>query len=629
MNSPASTKSAPRGRRPTPDDALALRIDGYLPIGAYAAIGDSRSLALVGHDGTIDWLCLPALDSPSVFGALLDPGRGGQFLLQPEVAFTSERRYVERTNVLETVFHTDGGSVRITDALTIDNSQAAPWRELVRRIEGLAGSVPMRWRLEPRFGYGQRPASFDRGHDTFVTRDGALQIAFRAWQAGDPEVSQGAVTGGFTTSEGGAGLLAMMAAEDATLPVPDRERLERRLRDTVDVWRSWVSRHTYEGPWTAAVERSLLAIRLLADARSGAITAAGTTSLPEVLDGQRNFDYRFGWTRDLCFTLDALLAVGMEELTQSSIDWLLSASEHTHPRVDPVYGLTGDVVRGQTQLPLAGYRHTTPVNLGNNAGSQLQLGGFGDLLETVHQYVAQGHLLAPQTGARLADMADLLTRIWRREDSGLWELGTRAQYGTSKLGSWVALDRLLRLARDGHVPARHPARWQRARDEIRAYIDADLFSEAKNSYRLKAGSDELDCGMLLAARRGFGDPAGARMNGTIDAIRDELAAGGPLLYRYTGMQEQENAFLACTFWMVEALALAGRHEEAAELMQDAVPLANDVGLYSEELEPGSGELRGNFPQALTHLSLISAAHSLTPGTHAPDRSSRSAPDARS
>jgi GH15 family glucan-1,4-alpha-glucosidase len=392
--------------------------------------------------------------------------------------------------------------------------------------------------------------------------------------------------------------------------------VERRLRDTVDVWRSWVSRHTYKGPWAAAVERSVLAIRLLADARNGAITAAGTTSLPEVLDGQRNFDYRFGWTRDLCFTLDALMAIGMEELAQASVNWLLKASEHTHPRIDPVYGLTGEVVRSQTQLPLAGYRHTGPVHLGNGAGSQLQLGGFGDLMQTVHRYVGQGHVLAPAAGERLADMADLLTLIWRRQDSGLWELGERAHYGTSKLGSWVALDRLLDLVRDGHAPARHPDRWQRVRDEIRAFIDADLFSEAKNSYRFKAGSDELDCGMLLAARRGLGDPTGHRMNGTIDALRRELTAGGPLLYRYSGMAEEENAFLACSFWMVEALALAGRREEGAELMEDILPLANDVGLYSEEIEPSGHELRGNFPQALTHLSLISAAHSLSDGGHA-------------
>jgi GH15 family glucan-1,4-alpha-glucosidase len=376
------------------------------------------------------------------------------------------------------------------------------------------------------------------------------------------------------------------------------------------VWRSWISRHSHSGPWRDAVERSLLAIKLLADNRTGAITAAGTTSLPEALGGERNFDYRFGWVRDLCFTLDALLSVGMDDLVHASVGWLLGATSHTHPRIDPVYALVGDVVRGQEKLPLAGYRRTAPVYRGNQAGSQLQLGGFGDLIETLSSYVSRGHLLGPDTGERLADIGDLLTRLWRNLDSGLWELGSLADYGSSKLGAWVAFDRLLGLADRGQVPVRSPQRWARARDQVREHIETRLFSEEKSSYLFKAGSQELDCAMLLAGRRRFGDPSGPRMNGTIDAIRRELHAGGPLFYRYSGMQDEENAFLACSFWMVEAMALAGRAEAAADLMQDAVGVASDLGLYTEEMEPGTGLMRGNFPQALTHLSLINAAVAL-------------------
>ncbi len=273
------------------------------------------------------------------------------------------------------------------------------------------------------------------------------------------------------------------------------------------MWRSWVGRHSYDGPWTDAVERSLLAIRLLADGRTGAIAAAGTMGLPEVLGGQRNFDYRFGWVRDLSFTLEALMAVDMLELVHGSVTWLLGAVGRTHPRVDPLYELGGDVLRSQTELPeLSGYRRTQPVLLGNGAGSQLQLGGFGDLIETVHQYVIKGHLLSPAAGERLADNVDLLCAFWRSEDSGLWELGQRAHYGTSKLGCWTAFDRLLDLVERGQVPARHVRRWRRSREEVRRFIETELYSEAKRSYRFKAGSDELDCGMLLAARRHFGDP---------------------------------------------------------------------------------------------------------------------------
>lgn len=586
------------------------RTDGYLPIEDYAAIGDGRALALVGLDGAIDWMCLPQLDSPSIFAALLDPRSGGHFVVAPAIPFTAERRYLDRTNLLETTFHTDRGTVTVTDALTIDDSQAAPWRELVRKVEGRAGAVPMTWRFEPRFDYGRRAAELHRRDAAVVARDATLQVALLGWDAGAVELTGNAAFGAFTAAEGTAAIVAMVASHEHSLPIPRREQVERRLAETIRVWRSWVTRHTYDGPWRDAVERSLLAIRLLADGRTGAIAAAGTTSLPEVLGGQRNFDYRFGWVRDLCFTLDALLSVGMEELTHSSLQWVLRATGHTHPRVDPVYALDGSVVRSQQPLPLAGYRRTGPVHLGNGAGSQLQLGGFGDLVETVCQYAAQGHLLGPAAGARLADIADLLVRIWRREDSGLWELDESAHYGTSKLAVWVAFARMLKLVELGQVPARRVGRWRRARDEARYFIETHLFSSERNAYLFKAGSPELDCGLLLVARRGFGDLTGSRINGTIDAIRTELHADGPLFYRYSGMQDEENAFLACSFWLVEALAITGRVDEAAELMDGMSGLASDVGLYSEEMEPGTHAMRGNFPQALTHLSLINAAHAI-------------------
>jgi GH15 family glucan-1,4-alpha-glucosidase len=586
------------------------RVDGYLAIEDYAAIGDGRAFALVGVDGTVDWMCLPQLDSPSVFAALLDPGSGGRFILQPAIPFTVERRYLDRTNVLETVFRTDRGTVAVTDAFTIDNSQLAPWRELVRNVEARAGEVPMTWRFEPRFDYGRRKPDFQRQGHAVVARDGDLQVALLGWDAGACQLTDGAAFGAFTAADGSEATLAMVSTHDQPLPIPAREQVQRRLRDTIEVWRSWVGRHSYDGPWREAVERSLLAIRLLADARTGAIAAAGTTSLPEVIGGQRNYDYRFGWVRDLCFTLDSLLSVGMDQLTQFSLRWLFDATEHTHPRVDPVYALDGSVVRSQQTLPLAGYRRTAPVHLGNNAGSQLQLGGFGDLVETVSVYTDHGHLLAPTMGERLADIGDLLVHIWRSEDSGLWELGNSVHYGTSKLGVWVAFDRLLEMVDRGQVPARHVDRWMRARDEVRDFIETHLYSEQRGAYLFHAGSEELDCGMLLAARRGFGDVTGPRINGTIDAIWSELHAEGPLFYRYSGMQDEENAFLACSFWMVEAMAIAGRVDQAAELMNEIIALGSDVGLFSEEMEPGTHEMRGNLPQALTHLSLINAAATL-------------------
>jgi len=599
------------------------RVDGYLPIEDYAAIGDGRTLALVGRDGAIDWMCLPELEAPSMFAALLDPAEGGQFTIAPAVPFTATRRYLEGTNVLETTFHTEQGSVQVLDALTFTATQAS-WRELVRRVSATAGRVPMRWRFRPRFGFGARAASLEHHGPALIARDGQLQVGLRPWGCGEVEIEHGACGGSFELGAGEVALLAMFAVDGRPLPLPERSAVERRLQETISVWRSWVSHHHYDGPWRQAVERSLLAIRLLADGRSGAITAAGTSSLPETLDGKRNYDYRFCWIRDLCFTLDALLAIGMEELVQASVAWLLEATIHTHPRIDPVYTLGGEVVRSQDELGLSGYRHTPPVHVGNDAGSQLQLGGFGDFIETLAVYVDHGHVLDVATGQRLADIGDLLAHLWRNEDSGLWELSESAHYGSSKLGCWTAFDRLLGLVERGQVPARNARRWQQEREAVEGFIERRLYSERKRSYLFKAGGEQLDCTMLLAGRRGFG--TAERRLGTIDSIRRELHAEGPLFYRYSGMQDEENAFLACSFWMIEALAIEGRADEAAAMMDTAVGLANDVGLCSEELEPRSRAMRGNFPQALTHLALISAADAISRhGTQTVRRPARSAP----
>jgi GH15 family glucan-1,4-alpha-glucosidase len=589
-------------------DAESRRTDGYLAIEDYAVLGDGRTIVLVGKDGSVDWMCLPDIDGPSVFAALLDADRGGRFVLRPVVAYRARRRYVARTNVLETEFETGQGTVRVTEAMTLGSGQNAPWRELARRVEGLSGTVEMVWSFEPRFEYGQRAPELARLGDAVIARGGGkIQLAVQAWGAGEPVIAEGVVRARFSLRQGERALVAMQAAYDDPLPLPAREQIERRLQETAEVWRTWVSRTVYEGLWQDAVERSLLAIRLLADGRTGAIAAAATTSLPEVIGGQRNYDYRFGWVRDLSFTLDALLQAGMGELTQASISWLLDATAGTHPRVDPVYALDGSVVRSQEELPLRGYRWTTPVHLGNNAGRQLQLGGFGDLLDTVWRYVREGHVLSPEHGERMADMADLLCAIWRNEDAGLWELGDYANYTTSKVSCWATFDGVLKLVECGQVPPRHAQRWTRAREETRAFVERRLYSEQKGAYRFKESSNELDCGTLLLARRGYADPRGERMNGTIDAIRRELHAEGPLFYRYSGIQDEENAFLACSFWMVEALSAAHRLDEAAELMDGVVGLASDLGLYSEEMEPSNRAMRGNFPQALTHLALINAA----------------------
>src|SRR5579884_88903 len=575
-------------------DAESRRVDGFLPIEDYGVIGDGRTVVLVGIDGSIDWMCLPEIDSPSVFGALLDPADGGSFSLAPSIPFEATRAYLPQTNVLQTEFTTAEGTIRVTEAMTIDTSQKAPWRELVRRVEGVGGRVPVEWRLRPRFDYGRHGPEPERFGDLLVYRHAGLQLGLKGWEIGEVAVRDAVAAGSFTIEPGQSAILSLHAGGGAGLPSPTRDDIERRLDATIRLWRDWVARATYEGPFKEAVERSLLAIRLLADGRTGAITAAGTTSLPEVLGGERNYDYRFGWVRDLSYTVDALLRVGMEELAHASVGWLLGSVANTRPRVDPVYALNEDVVRSQSKLPMSGYRGTGPVHVGNSAGSQLQLGGFGDLIETLGRYVDSGHVLAPETGQRIADSLNLLAAIWGNEDAGLWELGDYAHYTTSKISCWTAFDRGLELAAKRQLPDRHVDRWRRERDALRDYVETRLWSESKRSYVMKQGSEMLDCGVLLSSRRGFVDRCGDRINGTIDAIKAELHAEGPLYYRYSGMEEEENAFLACSFWLAEALSLAKRTDEAGALLEELVPLGGPLGLFTEEMEPDTRAMRGNF-----------------------------------
>ena len=583
------------------------RADGYTPIRGYAAIGDGRTAALVAVDGSIDWLCLPRFDSPSVFGALLDASNGGRFRLSPAIPFDAARRYLPGTNVLETTFTTDEGVVRVTDALNLETGGLLPWRELARRVEGLSGSVPMHWRIEPRFGYGGRKISLDPWDGAALATSGPDALAVFAWDAGKAQIADDAVGGRFETDAGSRSLLACAAVHGQPRVYLRRYEVEQRLDSTCRTWRQWAEGIRYGGPWRDAVARSALTLQLLVDSASGAIVAAPTTSLPERIGGSRNYDYRFMWIRDSSFALDAFLRVGLRAHAHASFTWLLHATEHTHPRLQPIYRISGEARLQEEQLPLHGYRGSGPVKVGNSAADQLQLGNYGDLLETTWLYVREGHRLDPETGARIADIADLVCEVWHNDDTGIWELsGKQRPYTISKMACWLALDRTCRLVHAQQVPDRHIERWQEEMAAIRTFIDRKCWSEEKCSYTVYAGSDELDASTLLAARIGFIDPTGERMNGTIAAVRRELGHG-PLLYRYTGMQDKEGAFLACSFWMVEALALAGRLEEAADLMDDLVACANDVGLYSEEMDPDSGEMLGNFPQGLTHLALVNAA----------------------
>jgi GH15 family glucan-1,4-alpha-glucosidase len=584
------------------------RVDGYVPIADYAAVGDGRTVALVARDGSIDWLCLPDLDSSSTFGAIVDRDRGGRFELQPEEPFEATRRYLPETNVLETTFSSAGGNVRVTDAMALPTSGLAPYREVVRRVESVAGRVPMRWLVEPRPRYGGE-VELDRRAGVPVATNGSDALAVLGWDAGEPAVRDGAVEGSFVAADGGVAHLVLAAAHQEPLVYCARDEVERRLWETADSWRDWTGGLEYDGPWRDAVLRSALALKLLVFAPSGAIAASPSTSLPETIGGERNWDYRFSWPRDSAFALRALLELGCGAESEAFFSWLLHASQLTKPEVHVLYRLNGRAEADERSLPLSGYRGSRPVRVGNGAAEQTQHDVYGEVLDAASAVARSTGGLDRDRARRLERIADHVCEIWREPDAGIWEVRAEpAHFTQSKMMCAVALDRACALAERGLLRG-HVARWRRERGKIREFVETRCYSERKRSYTRSADEDSLDASLLLGVIAGYEEPTAPRLLGTVDAVRRELAEG-PFVRRYVaedGLDGEDGAFLACSFWLVEAYARQGRLDQATTLMDELVGLANDVGLYSEEMDPVSGEFLGNFPQGLSHLALITAA----------------------
>ena len=581
-------------------------------------IGDGRTAALVARDGSIDWLCLPDLDSGSVFGALLDAERGGGFRLAPVEPFTAQRRYLDDSNLLETTFRTAQGAVRVTDSLPLPLGGLAPTRELVRSIEGFSGEVAMRWDIEPRFGYGRSRTRIGSRAGVPVAESGPDAMAVLSFEAGEAHWSANRVEGRFTARSGGRAMLALSTAHGDPLVLPPRSAIERRVAATLDYWRDWAKERSYDGPWREAVIRSSLALKLLIHAPSGAIAAAATTSLPEELGGVRNWDYRYCWIRDSSATLDALLSLGCPHEGDAFFWWLLHASQLTHPDVSVLYRLDGRAGLSEKELDLPGYQGSRPVRIGNAAAPQRQLDVYGHLLQTAWLFVEAGGRLSADNSSRLAATADLVSSIWSEEDSGIWEVrGLTRHFTQSKMMCWVALDRACRLAAGGHIPAKNSSRWRAEASAIRRFISDRCWSPERKSYVRFPGASETDASILLPTLMGYGtEDERERLLATIANIRDELGSGA-LLHRYRGedgLPGDEGAFLACSFWLVDALGRLGELDEAAELMEELLTQSNDVGLYAEEIEPTSGAFLGNFPQALVHLALINAAVTLQEGS---------------
>ncbi|MFJ4172451.1 glycoside hydrolase family 15 protein [Microbacterium sp. NPDC089696] len=578
------------------------------PLESFAPIGDGRTVALIGDDGRIDWLPLPGLTDLPVFARLLDDTTGGCLELRPVEDFRSTRRYVPDTNVLETTFTTETGSVRVTDALVSGVAGRLPWAELARRIDGIDGSVRMRWRVQPGSSLQTASPWLERAEHGEIIRSGETALAVTGFDHGPADAdadgpSGPLLDGAFTTVPGSRHLIALAATHDEPLHLPDPHNVDDGIDRTIANWQHWSRVFSYDGPWRDQVQRSALALKLLIYSPSGAIAAAATTSLPESASGGKNWDYRHAWVRDLAYTAHALVRFGLREETHAALSWLLRTIRAHGSELHVMYALDGGLVPEPTAYDVSGWRGIGPVVTGNPAGDQLQLGVYGDLIAICRTYVDAGNVLDVETGRMLSRIADRTCDVWRNPDSGMWELPEERHYTSSKMGCWKALEDAVALAEAGAIPG-SAERWRAERDRIRSWIDEHCWSEARGAYVFYAGGDELDASVLLHAPSGF--DRGERMSSTIDALSVELGAGS-LMYRYSGVSAEEKTFVACAFWRVEALACVGRHDEAIERMEKLLTLANDVGIYAEMIDARDGSAWGNTPQALSHLAFLSAA----------------------
>jgi len=580
-------------------------------IGDYAIVGDCRSAALISQSGSLDWLCLPRFDSPSIFAALLDNERGGRFAIRPRQAFTATRRYVGHTNVLETTFITETGRLRLTDLMPVASevqkaNQLLPDHELLRKLNCDEGAVEVEIVFDPRPDYGRVvPKLMSRSALTYFYEHGSQTL-------------------GLTTDADLAGPLTLRAGEQRYFSMvfshgypavlaPLGKEADIRILRSVDWWNSWVANCRYDGPYREEVTRSALTLKLLTYSPSGAIVAAPTTSLPEKIGGVRNWDYRYCWIRDASLTVRALLDLGFRIEGEAYLSWLLHATRLTWPALQILYDVYGERHLPERELThLSGYRESKPVRIGNDAAKQLQLDTYGEVVDATFQYVLRGGQLDRTTGRMLVGLGQTVCRRWRDSDEGIWEpRGGRQRHTHSIAMCWVALDRLIKLHEAGHIRVPLPL-FEREKAAIRQEVETRGYNSRIQSYVSVLDGDGLDASLLLLGLNGYTDPRELRMRNTYARVRERLGIDG-LLYRYLGqdgLPPGEGTFGICAFWAVELLARQGELQLARKHFEQLLSFMNDVGLFAEEIDPESGAALGNFPQGFTHVGLINAAVAL-------------------
>ncbi|HEV8341530.1 MAG TPA: glycoside hydrolase family 15 protein [Candidatus Binatia bacterium] len=585
----------------------------------YAIIGDCRSAALVSREGSIDWLCWPRFDSSSVFGALLDP-QAGHWRIAPTAPFKTERRYVDETNVLETRFRTETGSLLLIDLMPVASEEEKrrhllPEHEILRLVECEKGEVEVEILFDPRPRYAQRTVrARDAGKFGIRVETGygllTLQSSVPMTLLGDGRAH---ATARLRAGEALDFSLTFSVEWPAVLP-PLGQRTRQAIARSVTWWERWASRLKYDGPGRAAVIRSALVLRLLFYAPSGAIVAAPTTSLPERVGGDLNWDYRYCWLRDAALTVRALFGLGCTEEAEAFVSWLIHSTRLTRPELRILYDIYGNAPERERTLDhLAGYRSSRPVRIGNAAFGQLQLDVYGEVIDAVTHFVCTDGTLDRETRNMLCAFGDYVCRNWQKPDEGIWEPRSGRYNNThSRVLCWTALDRLLELHAHGHLPEAPVSDFQKNRDAIRREVEERAWNPRLESYAARLDTDELDASLLLLPWYGFDKASSYRVRQTYARIRERLGAGAGLLYRYrTGESPGEGAFGICSFWGAEYLALGGgTAAEAQEVFERLIGYANDLGLFAEEIDPETGDALGNFPQAFTHVGLINAALSL-------------------
>jgi GH15 family glucan-1,4-alpha-glucosidase len=593
----------------------------YRPIEDYAVIGDGLTAALVSRDGSIDWACFPRFDAPSVFGRILDSRRGGHFQVVPAIPFTSSRRYLENTNVLETRFMADGSEVELADLMPAGAAAQPPrTNRIVRRLRGRRGAMQFSIALDPRFDYGRRGCSWEEreGHGIRAISGSEAVTLYTAMPF---EISANGASATVTVAAGEVHWLTLEYQDDPRVwHTPSHAGLSQTFDETCEYWRRWASR-CRRGMYGEAVLRSALLLKLLGYAPTGAIVAAPTTSLPERIGGVRNWDYRYAWVRDSAFVLYAHYLVGQFEEGAAYFDWLLSVVPDGPETLQVLYGVNGETRIDEHVLDhLEGYERSAPVRVGNAAYSQHQLDLFGDLIDCAYLLNKFGRPFSPRVWSFLRASADHVLTIWRKPDLGIWEMRSEPQHFVySKAQAWVALTRAAKLARacgsEGDI-----AGWEAASDTIMREILTRGTDPVTGSFVQAYGSDQVDASLLCLQLRKVVRPNDPRMLATIERITRELDAAGPgaaertgLIRRYRtsrvddGLPPGEGLFLMCSFWLVDCYAEMGRVDRAQRLFERLLGYANDVGLYAEEFDPATGRHLGNFPQAFTHVALINAA----------------------